>query len=236
MAWSTAENVNKEVLETVNGGMRHAHFSCGIEFQREYIDKLGSLHDRLKKLRYHAISKSDEPHANAAFRAQMIVSGTKHFLEMWVRLKEAEYVKAWESLVEAQKDFEIAQRILFDAETNNLLMHLLAVEQTVFPPQSFFSSAYRYPEAICTICDQTYGECEHVSGRIYMGQICRPRIPKSSITEFSIVFSPRDKRCRITEYTEDGKVYCTLTRRELPQSTPVDPAAKYVSGPVQYFD
>jgi hypothetical protein len=162
MEWSTDEDVNREVLEAVNGGMRHAHFTCGIEFQRENIEKLGSLRDRLKTLRDNAISQSNEPHANAAFRAQMLVSGIKHFLEMWVRLKEDDPVKAWDSLVEAQQKLEIAQRILFDPDTNNLLMHLLAVEQAVFPPQTFFSSAYTYPEAICSICNQTYGECGHV--------------------------------------------------------------------------
>lgn len=233
---STTEDLNKEVIETVNGGMRHAHFSCAIEFQREYIEKLGSLHDRLQKLRYYYIGQSDEPYANAAFRAQMLVSGTKNFLEMWVRLKEVEHVKAWESLVDAQNDFEIAQRIQFDPVTNNILMHLLAVESTVFPPQTFFSSAYTYPEAFCSICDQPYGDCDHVRGRIYMGQICRRKIPKSSLTETSIVFRPEDKRCRIAEYAEDGKVYCTLTRRELPQSKPIDPAVKYVSGVIQCFD
>jgi hypothetical protein len=216
--------------------MRHAHFTCGVEFQREHIEKLGSLHDRLLRLRNYFISKSDEPRANAAFRAQMVVSGTKHFLEMWVRLKEDEPSKGWISLVEAQQKFVIAQRILFDPVTDNLLLHLLAVEQTVFPPQSFFSSAYTYPEAFCSICNQIYGDCDHVQGRLYMGQICRRRIPKSSLTETSIVFEPRDKRCRIAEYAEDGKVYCTLTHRELPQTEPVDPTVKYVSGPFQYFD
>src|SRR5579862_1957726 len=116
MGWSTTKEVNDEVFETVSGGMRYAHFSCGIEFQREYVEKLGSLHDRLKRLRYYFINKSDEPFANATFRAQMFVSGTKNFLEMWVRLKEVEHVKAWENLVQAENDFEIAQRIRFDPE------------------------------------------------------------------------------------------------------------------------
>ncbi|MGH7173882.1 MAG: hypothetical protein ACRELG_26690, partial [Gemmataceae bacterium] len=131
MEWSTDEDVNGEVLEAANGGMRHAHFTCGIEFQREHVEKLGSLHDRLKRLREDFISKADEPRANAAFRAQMIVSGSKHFLEMWVRLKEDDPVKAWDSLVEAQKKFELAQRILFDPVTDDFLLHLLAVERTV---------------------------------------------------------------------------------------------------------
>lgn len=236
MAWSTAEEVNVEVLETVNNGMRYAHFSCGIEFQREHIEKLAALYERLKKLRYYSISQSDEPHANAAFRAQMLVSGTKNFLEMWVLLKQAEPAEAWNKLADAQKDLEIAQRILFDPDTNSLLLHLLAVEKTIFPPQTFFSSAYTYPEAFCSICDQRYGDCDHIRGRIYMGQVCRRKIPKWKFTELSIVLVPKDRRCRIAEYAEDGKVYCTLTRRELPQTEPVDPAVKYVSGCILNYD
>ncbi len=178
MAWSTTKDVNKEVFETVNAGMRHAHFSCGIEFQREYIDKLSSLHDRLKQLRYSFIAQSDEPYANATFRAQMLVSGTKNFLEMWVLLKEVKPHEAWERLVEAQNGFEIAQRVLFDPETRNIVLHLLAVEKTVFPPQTFFSSAFTYTEAYCSICNQRYGDCEHIRGRIYVGQICRRKISR----------------------------------------------------------
>jgi hypothetical protein len=233
---ATADALNTEVVEAVNEGMRHAHFSCGIEFQREHIEKLGALRDRLKKIRCEFIGQSNEPYANAAFRAQMHVSGVRKFLEMCVLLKQDEPAEAWIKLVDAQKDFEIAQQILFLEETQAILMHLLAVERVCFPPQTYFSSGYTYPEAFCSICSQRYGECDHIRGRIYMGQICRRRIPKSTITESSIVFEPRDKRCRIAQYTEDGKAYCTLTRREMPQAEPVDPNVKYVSGTIQYFD
>jgi hypothetical protein len=216
--------------------MRHAHCSCGIEFQREHAEKLGALRNQLKKIRYEFIGQSNEPYANAAFRAQMLVSGVLNFVEMWVLVKQDEPADAWIKLVDAQKDFEIAQRILFLEETQAILMHLLAVERVCFPPQTFLSSGYTYPEAFCSICNQQYGECDHIRGRIYMGQICRRRIPKSTVTESSIVFEPRDKRCRIAEYAEDGKVYCTLTRRELPQAETVDPSVKYVRGTVQFFD
>ncbi len=232
----TDEDINREILDAVHGAMRHAHLTCGIELQREHIEKLGSMHDRLASLREHFISKFDEPRANAAFRAEMVVFGIRHFLEMWVQLKEDKPSEAWISLVQAQQKFEIAQRILFDPLTDNLLLHLLAVEQTVFPPQTFFSSAYTYTEASCSICGDKYGECGHISGRIYMGQICRRKPHEPSLTECSIVFTPRDKRCRIMEYADDGKVYCTLTRRELPQTEAVDPAARYVRGVIQYFD
>lgn len=233
---ATAGAINSEVVEAVNEGMRQSHFSCAIEFQRDQAESLGALRDRLKKIRYEFIGQSNEPYANAAFRAQMLVSGVQNFLEMWVLLKQDKPAEAWIKLVDAQKDFEIAQRILFLEETQAILMHLLAVERVCFPPQTFFSSGYAYAVAFCSICNQRYGECAHIRGRIYMGQICRRRIPNWAVTEFSIVFEPRDKRCRIDEYAEEGKVYCTLTRREIPQSAPVDPSVKYVGGTIQYFD
>src|SRR5438128_1924348 len=106
MAWSTAEDINKEVLETVNNGVRYAHFSCSKELQRACINKLLSLHDRLKNLRYISIDQSNEPNANAAFRAQMLVSGMINFLEMWVLLKEDRPNEAWNKLAGSQKDFK----------------------------------------------------------------------------------------------------------------------------------
>jgi hypothetical protein len=236
MAWSTVQDVNKEVLETIHGGMRFAHFSCGIEFQREHIDKLGNLHDRLQKLRYYSIAQANEPHANVAFRAQMLVLGVKNFLEMWVLLKEDEPAEAWLKLVEAQQSLEVVQKIQFDPDTENLQLHLLAVERTMFPPQTFQSGAYAFLEVLCSICNQRYGDCDHVQGKIYMGQICRRRVTKSELREISFVLNPADKRCRIGYYAEDGKVYCTLTRRELPQSTPTDPEVKFAGGVFLYGD
>jgi hypothetical protein len=236
MAWSTEKDVNKDVLEAINGGMRHAHFSCAIEFQREHVGKLGELHDRLQRLRYWAIAQANEPVANAAFRAQLLVLGVKSFLEMWVLLKEDKLAEAWLELVEAQQSLEVVQKILFDPDTENLQLHLLDVERTVFPPQTFQSGAYIFLEVFCSICNRPYGDCDHLQGKIYMGQICRRRVTKSELHEISFVLTPADKRCRIAYYAEDGKVYCTLTRRELPQSTPIDPEVKFAGGVFLYGD
>ena len=61
MAWSNEEDVNRDVLETLDNAMRYAYSSCGIEFQREHVDKLAGLYERLKSLRYYFIGLSDEP-------------------------------------------------------------------------------------------------------------------------------------------------------------------------------
>jgi hypothetical protein len=160
MAWYDAEEINKEVLEAVKGAMRYAHLSCGIELQRVWIDQLYPLHDRLRVLRFFANSQSDEPCANAAFRAQMLVLGTAGFLEMWVLLKEDKPNEAWNKLAEAQQSLDIAQRILFDPDTRDFIRHLFNVESVVFPPQTFFSTAYTYTKAYCSICNKVYGTCD----------------------------------------------------------------------------
>jgi hypothetical protein len=194
------------------------------------------LQDRLKALRYYCIDQGNEPYANAAFRAQMMVWAVQAMLEMWVLLKEDKPCEAWEKLADAQEALRIAQRIQFDPETHQLYQHLLNIEKTAFPFQMFFSSAYSFSEAFCSICDGRLGECEHVTGRIYMGQICRRVIKECKINEYSIVFDPEDKRCRIENYAENGKRRCTLTRRELPQDAPIDPTVRCVGGTVMRFD
>ena len=155
---------------------------------------------------------------------------------MWVLLKEEKPAEAWDKLAESQSALTIVQRIQFDPETDKLLQHLLLVEKVVFPFQMACSSGYTYHEAFCSICNERYGECSHVSSQIYMGRICRRVIKNCVLVENSLVLKPHDKRCRVTEYSENGKVYCTLTRRELPQSKPVDPSSKFVTGIFQRFD
>ncbi len=68
----------------------------------------------------------------------------------------------------------------------------------------------------CTICDKVYGECEHVAGRLYMGQMCVRRVRDiGPVDHIAIVDHPRDKGCRWTKVKDDGYMYCTLTRRQL---------------------
>jgi len=233
MEWSTPEDINRDVLDATRKGLRYAHLTCGIEFQRECVQALTSLHDRLKELRDTFIAHSNEPYANAAFRAQMVVSAVKRLLEMWILLKEEKPDDAWDRLIEAQQKLAVAQRVYFDADTETFLRHLLSVEEVVFPAQVFLSCGFKYvaTDARCTICNQQYGECDHISGRIYMGRICRRRILKHEVIETSIVPHPQDKRCRMVAYTENGTWYCTLTRRERPQGdAPIDSETRAFSG------
>jgi hypothetical protein len=230
MKWSCAADVNQEVLDTVNNSLRYSYASSAIELQRKAIETLESLHDRLRALRESSIAQCDEPYANAGFRAQMLVSATLKVMEMWVLLKDDKPHLAWDKLAEAQEALVIAQRVQFDPELLPLVNHLSEIEKVVFPPQMFFSSAYTYTEALCSICDGRYGECMHIAGRIYMGRICNRVIAKSELREISIVQNPQNKKCRVEDYAECGKAFCTLTGREVPQEKPIDPDVRFCSG------
>jgi hypothetical protein len=70
--------------------------------------------------------------------------------------------------------------------------------------------------AECTICNEAYGECDHVAGRLYMGQMCSKLVHEiTGADHVALVDHPRDKGCRITKVKRDGHMYCTLTRRQL---------------------
>jgi len=76
----------------------------------------------------------------------------------------------------------------------------LAAEKLLFPLQQFVSVSHYFGCAECTICDKVYGECEHVAGRLYMGQLCVKRFRDiSGANHIAFVDHPRDKGFRLLE-------------------------------------
>jgi len=236
MEWATADDVNREVIDSINNALPLTYLSCGIELQRDAVNSLRSLRDHLAGVREGFISVKDEFNANAAMRCQLMASGILNFLEMWVLLKEDKAIEAWDKLVDAQSDLRIVQRIRFDDGIDVLIQRLIVIEETCFPTQLFFSVAYTFTTAFCTICEKIYGECDHICGRIYTGSICRRYIPECQIQETSITPNPADKRCRLTQVTKDGISFCTLTLRELTSDSSIDPAILHVYGTAIRFD
>ena len=70
----------------------------------------------------------------------------------------------------------------------------------------------------CSICNQEYGICDHLSGKPYMGKLCCMMITKiKEMTELSLVDNPGDKRCRITSSLEKEGWRDLLTWRIVPE-------------------
>ena len=79
---------------------------------------------------------------------------------------------------------------------------LSAIEQLLFPPQTFCSPGMIVKESECSICKQDYGECDHVKGRAYMGELCVRIITKAELREISLVKEPANKHARALHFSE----------------------------------
>ncbi len=197
MEWPSVAEMRNEVSETFKEGYRFCYASCGHELQTEQQHRVHDFLQRLEKYRQEAIAAQDEEAANAAFVALCIVEGLLNHLQLWLLLKSGRMDEAWDQLVEAQDSVQIALRFVQSELLQHWYMELLALEKLLFPPQTFVSSSHTFGYAECTICGKVYGECEHVAGRLYLGQMCGKWFRDlGHINHVAIVEHPRDKGCR----------------------------------------
>lgn len=196
-----------EINETIAEISKFCYFVRDIKFQQESILILRDLIERIVVVRKEAARASDEDQANRMFGAEMFLHSLINELDMWIALKEDRPDEAWNSLVEAQSRVEIL--LGFNVDINNLksqAIRLFHLEKLLFPPQLFMSSGTVETAGTCSICSSTYGECGHIKGRAYMGELCVRIVDEIlSVTEVSIVKNPADKRCRAFEIP-DGNV------------------------------
>lgn len=219
MEWAAVTEMRKEVNESFKEGHRYCYASCGHELQTEQQHRVHALLQRLDKYRHEAIEAMDEEVANAAFISLTLVEGLLNHLQLWLLLKADRMDEAWGQLVEAQDSVQLALRFVQSELLQHWYMELLALEKLLFPPQQFVSSSHTFGYAECTICHQVYGECDHVAGRLYMGQLCVKQIHEiTGADHIALVDHPRDKGCRWTKVKRNGYMYCTLTHRRLEEA------------------
>ena len=103
---------------------------------------------------------------------------------------------------------------------DSYLEHLDALEHHMFPAQMFFSPGMIIREARCSICGQEYGECDHLAGKPYMGELCTREIVHVDLEEVSLVTNPANKHARgIIISDKDGIHRDFLTWRLAPEKT-----------------
>jgi hypothetical protein len=142
---------------------------------------------------------------------------------MWVALKDEQPALAWDALIEAGTSARNAIRAHPIAQhLESYVEKLDALEKLLFPPMIFVSIGIIVHESRCTICGSEYGECEHIKGMVYMGQICSCEITKCDIYERSIVPDPANKHARMIVISDDDIMRDLLTWRPLPQFLPGD--------------
>lgn len=175
---------------------------------REHASKLRAMIDRAAALKSEAISFVAEEYANELLGYEGVLGALAHELEMYAAFKEDDAGAAWAHLVDAQ--MAAAQAVKAHPAMAFLerayIPRLYALERLLFPTMMFLSTAFVVEDSECSICGKSYGDCDHIKGRPYMGQLCARVVTKASIREVSLVEEPASKHCRIEAVTDSDGV------------------------------
>jgi hypothetical protein len=110
----------------------------------------------------------------------------------------------WYRLCDCRERFAFTEGFCQGPIIDQVSSFLVEMEQTFlanFGPGSFFSPELVLDEINCSICNRDFRGCEHLSGKIYGGKLCKGVAQKFRLRKSgnvgSIVSTPRDPRCRI---------------------------------------
>jgi hypothetical protein len=182
-------------------GIRTA--TCARQIKVTTAIELAALHDEIVT-KVRLCRESGNGNEATQWRAvQTYVDSLLAELRMWLAIEEHDADAAWNHFCSAEQHAEDAVRYLADfAPATRQFEHIKEVERVVFPQQvAFFSSGLLIVPGgqHCTICGSVYGECNHLAGEIYDGEIAARAVTEiAEILEVSMVQDPADKRCRIT--------------------------------------
>ena len=207
---ATLNELKAEFVDATNTSGRYACLVRDTEAQAEHADLLENLKDRLKAFKYGAIEKHDEYASNKLFQMQCRLNASACFLRMWCCLKNHEYYKAWDYLIDAQEYISYAMRAEDDdLDLGSFMKHLTRTERVVFPGYARYQSVcITVKGGVCTVCGECFTTCPHVEGLVYWGRLCRRVHPEIvSVDHTALVKNPRDRRCIFTEVETDGGIF-----------------------------
>jgi hypothetical protein len=211
---SQEESFEELLNNSVKSGMQVGYLSCGLELQIDAANRLADLLQQLNMQLAEAICSENGGKANELCVSQMFLYGCYQFLCVWIYAKRDEMRKSWEALVDSQAAIERGLKHRNLTGYRHFLWHLEQVELVLFPAQTFTSPSIQFRKAICSICGEEYGECTHISGRLYMGRECEMLIQDiDQINHQAVVAIPKDKGCRFVSFQSGEEIIDCLTRR-----------------------
>lgn len=201
------ETFQQEFNHTVSEAQRFCFAARGREFQEQALSQLEALRKKAGDVKQNYVRSKNEDSANALLSYEAIISALVSELRMWIALKDDNPNSAWSHLVNAQEAaHESAQAHALASLFSGYTQRLSVMERILFPPQIFVSTGEVVEEIECSICGRSYGECDHIAGRPYLGEICYQKITKiKRFDHLAIVEEPASKHHRTTAMT-DGDV------------------------------
>lgn len=206
----------KEYKDTINKYGKYCYYTIARELKIEAINQLNLLMAKTTSLKVEAKENAVEESANKLLSMEKTVQAIIYELEMWVALTGNKPEKAWTALMCAQTSIEDAVKAHDDGiKLENYIERLIVMEKLLFPPQIFTSMGAIIKRSTCSICKTKYGECNHLQGRVYMGEICLRQIDELEHIETSVVPNASNKHCRMVTIFDEGVTRDSMTWREI---------------------
>ena len=214
-------DLRTELQDTVDECGRFCYAARAREFQVEAIEKLETLKSKTSALKAEMVAIEDEDSANQLLSFEEMLQALIFELTMWVAFKDDDAHAAWTALIEAQSAGRTAmQAHEISGWMDTCIERLHVLEHLLFPPQTFVSMGMIIRKSSCSICGREYGECDHVKGKAYMGQMCARVIEEFEKLETSIVSEPANKHCRMIAISDGDITRDLMTWRSVPTAQP----------------
>lgn len=206
------QNNRQHWRATVESAANEAHYlSLGCRAEEVHdsaIEDLLNLFTKLGNEKNKAIIDQDEDAANELLSWELYLQAIVSELSMWIVLKRGDPNGAWNHSVSAEMNYHLASRAHAwgtDFSAEDQVSRMNALQRLVFPKPLFASIGTLIMESRCSICQSIYGECDHLAGRAYMGNLATRVVVDAKLLEISLVEKPANKSARITAVpTEDG--------------------------------
>jgi hypothetical protein len=196
---------------------KKAVYSVGIEIQQEEIKSLDLYLGELSNKKKEFSENKFENDANLAYCLLTLARVIQLELKMLINLKEDKMAEAWDILIISQNSLAtVIRNYPFEhTHLDNYLNRLTNYEKTLFPNLMFHSYGGIVEESHCSICQQDYGICDHMKGKLYNGELCCRIITKVAMEEISVVENPASKHCRTVSVETNGEKIDVLTLRKI---------------------
>ncbi len=195
---------------------KKAFITVGIEIQEEEIKILESYRKGLIALKKGFVDRNLENGANLVYCIDNSLLAVKYELQMLINIKKDKMSEAWGNLVNAQISYGtvISNYPLEFVSENGYMERLLSYEKLLFPYLFFQSAGGIIKKSHCSICKQSLSKCDHIKGKLYMGEMCCRIITEMELDEVSLVENPSNKHCRVLTIEQNGKKIDIMTLRE----------------------
>lgn len=185
-------------------------FDCLVrdtDLQKKQIYKLSEFKRSIKVFKRNEAANHNEKKANLFFHFQCVLNANISSLNMYISLKEKDYYKAWDFLMDSQEYLIYALKAENEwcYGVKEYLERQKSIESYIFPGfPLYYSIGLTFKGGVCSICNKPLEKCEHIEEKIYWGRICkRIKIREVDCNHVALVTKPKDRRCILTKIEDD---------------------------------